>query len=114
MKLINITGYTATPSKIWKNDIYWSNIKLIKLDNYSDNNYIGYKDMSYNIIDNKIYLDNKNIIEINPLDDYYDNLNITYQIDKNDLHVNLHNLDAIIIIFTIIKTIRKIKCRIII
>lgn len=48
-----ITGLTASPDKIWEKDGcgFWSKIKLIHLDNLSDSNYVGYKDMIFNRID---------------------------------------------------------------
>lgn len=47
----NITAFTASPEKIWKDSGFWSNIKLMKLDNFSDSNYAGCRDMIYNCID---------------------------------------------------------------
>ena len=46
-----ITALTATPDKIWQEDGFWSKIKLIRLDNFSDSNYGGSKDMIFNCID---------------------------------------------------------------
>ena len=47
-----ITALTASPDNIWKkNEGFWSKIKLIQLDDFSDSNYVGYKDMIFNCID---------------------------------------------------------------
>jgi hypothetical protein len=47
-----ITALTATPDKIWeKGSDFWSKIRLIELDNFSDSNYAGCKDMIFNCID---------------------------------------------------------------
>ena len=47
-----ITALTATPDRIFQKEGFWSKIKLIKLDELSDSNYAGYKDMIFNCIDN--------------------------------------------------------------
>lgn len=52
-KLKCITGYTATPSKVW-NELSYKNIKLHKLEQYNDINYIGYNDIDFEIIDKPI------------------------------------------------------------
>jgi hypothetical protein len=61
----------------------------------------------FNIIDNKIYLDHNNIVEINPINTQYNNIlpvynnsNISYKIDDNYLYATLNNLDGIILLFT--------------
>lgn len=48
-----ITALTASPDRIWqKNGLgFWSKIRLIQLDNFSDLNYAGCKDMIFNCID---------------------------------------------------------------
>lgn len=46
-----ITALTATPDNIWQETGFWSNIKLIQLNNYTEANYAGYKDMIFNCID---------------------------------------------------------------
>ena len=46
-----ITALTASPDKIWKNTGFWNNIRLLELDNYNDSNYVGFKDMMFNCID---------------------------------------------------------------
>ena len=50
-KVTSITALTASPDKIWRNEGFWSNLRLIKLNNYSDSNYAGYKDMIFNCVD---------------------------------------------------------------
>jgi hypothetical protein len=48
----SITGLTASPDNIWQDDEgFWSKIRLIQLDEFSDSNYSGYKDMIFNCID---------------------------------------------------------------
>ena len=49
----SIIGLTATPDKIWQKegDGFWSKIKIIQLDDFSETNYVGYKDMVFNCID---------------------------------------------------------------
>jgi hypothetical protein len=49
----SITALTASPDKIWDNEGsgFWSKIRLIQLDDFSDSNYVGYKDMIFNCID---------------------------------------------------------------
>jgi hypothetical protein len=46
-----ITALTASPEKIFQEAGFWSKIRLIQLDNFSDSNYVGYKDMIFNCID---------------------------------------------------------------
>ena len=46
-----ITALTASPDKIWQESGFWSKIRLIQLDDFSDSNYVGYKDMIFNCID---------------------------------------------------------------
>jgi hypothetical protein len=48
-----IIGLTATPYKIWQTEGqgFWSKIKIIYLDHFSETNYVGYKDMIFNCID---------------------------------------------------------------
>jgi hypothetical protein len=45
-----ITALTASPDRIWQEAGFWSNIRLIQLDDFSDANYAGYKDMIFNCI----------------------------------------------------------------
>lgn len=49
----SIIGLTATPDRIWQQqgDGFWSKIKIIQLDNFSETNYAGYKDMIFNCVD---------------------------------------------------------------
>lgn len=46
-----ITALTASPDRIFEDVGFWSNIELIQLDDFSDANYIGYKDMVFNCVD---------------------------------------------------------------
>ena len=46
-----ITALTASPDSIWQESGFWSKIRLIQLDNFSDSNYAGYKDMIFNCVD---------------------------------------------------------------
>jgi hypothetical protein len=46
-----ITALSASPEKIFQEAGFWSKIRLIQLDNFSDSNYVGYKDMIFNCID---------------------------------------------------------------
>ena len=46
-----ITALTASPDRIWQEAGFWSKIRLIQLDDFSDSNYVGYKDMIFNCID---------------------------------------------------------------
>ena len=46
-----ITALTASPDRIFETTGFWSKIRLIQLDNFSDANYVGYKDMVFNCID---------------------------------------------------------------
>jgi hypothetical protein len=47
----SIIGLTATPDKIWQPYGFWSKIKIIQLDHFSEANYVGYKDMVFNCVD---------------------------------------------------------------
>jgi hypothetical protein len=49
----SIIGLTATPDRIWQQqgDGFWSKIKIIQLDHFSEINYAGYKDMIFNCVD---------------------------------------------------------------
>ncbi len=47
----SIIGLTATPDRIWQQHGFWSKIKIIQLDHFSETNYVGYKDMIFNCID---------------------------------------------------------------
>lgn len=47
----NIMALTATPDRILEKTGFWSKIQLIKLNNYSDSNYVGHKDMRFICID---------------------------------------------------------------
>lgn len=49
-----ITGLTASPDNIWQESGFWSKIRLIQLDDFSSDNYVGYKDMIFNCIDDVI------------------------------------------------------------
>ena len=47
-----IMGLTATPDKIFERDSeFWSNISIIKLDDYNHKDYAGFDDMVGNIVD---------------------------------------------------------------
>lgn len=48
-----IIALTASPDRIWEKtgSGFWSKIRLIQLDDFSDSNYAGYKDMIFNCID---------------------------------------------------------------
>ncbi len=49
-----LTGITATPNKIWKinwSTPFWSAINIIKLDDFSTTNYVGYEDVDFHCID---------------------------------------------------------------
>jgi len=46
-----ITALTATPDGIWQEAGFWSKIRLIQLEGFTDSNYTGYKDMVFNCID---------------------------------------------------------------
>ena len=43
----NIIVMTATPDKIWKKEGFWSNLRIISLQNFNDQHYIGFNDMEY-------------------------------------------------------------------
>lgn len=47
----SIIGLTASPDRIWQQVGFWSKIKLIQIDDFSESNYVGYKDMTFNCID---------------------------------------------------------------
>jgi len=49
--VVSITALTATSDKIFQKEGFWSKIKLILLDDFNDSNYVGYKDMIFNLID---------------------------------------------------------------
>ena len=46
-----ITALTASPDKIFETAGFWSKIRLIRLDNFSEENYAGFGDMVFNKID---------------------------------------------------------------
>lgn len=46
-----ITALTASPDVIWKNTGFWSKLRLVQLDEFSDSNYAGSGDMIFNLID---------------------------------------------------------------
>jgi hypothetical protein len=46
-----IIALTASPDKIWRSSGFWSELRLIQLDNFNDSNYAGYKDMIFNCVD---------------------------------------------------------------
>jgi len=46
-----ITAMTATPERIYQRSGFWSNIRMIQLDDLNDTNYVGYKNMIWNCID---------------------------------------------------------------
>lgn len=47
-----IIALSATPDPIFKCDGFWSKLRLIELDHFNASNYVGYKDMIFNCIDN--------------------------------------------------------------
>jgi len=47
-----ILALTATPLNIWQKTGFWSNIRMLNLDEFNLENYAGYKDMIFNCIDN--------------------------------------------------------------
>ncbi len=47
----SIIGLTATPDRIWQSEGFWSKIKIIQLDHFSDTNYVGHRDMIFNCVD---------------------------------------------------------------
>ena len=47
-----ILALTATPDKIWKKEGFWSKLRIIHLQHYNDSNYIGFKDIHFQCIDN--------------------------------------------------------------
>lgn len=46
-----ITALTATPDAIFEKEGFWSRIRLFYLENFSDSDYAGCKDMIYNCLD---------------------------------------------------------------
>ncbi len=46
-----ILALTATPDKIWKKEGFWSKLRIIQLHQYNDSNYVGYKDMQFQCVD---------------------------------------------------------------
>jgi hypothetical protein len=46
-----ITALTASPDRIWQAAGFWSKIRLIQLDDFSDANYAGCNDMIFNCVD---------------------------------------------------------------
>lgn len=46
-----ISTMTATPEKIWKLTGFWSKLRMIEIENYNDANYVGYKDIIFNCVD---------------------------------------------------------------
>lgn len=46
-----IIALTASPDKIWKQNGFWSKLRLIQLDHFNDRNYAGFKDMIFNRVD---------------------------------------------------------------
>tara|TARA_A100001015_G_C15027192_1_gene731149 strand:+ start:760 stop:2481 length:1722 start_codon:yes stop_codon:yes gene_type:complete len=64
-----IIALTASPDRIWQESGFWSKIRLIQLDDFSDANYVGHKDMIFNCIDD--FFDNP-YIRPSPFD--YDEL----------------------------------------
>jgi hypothetical protein len=46
-----IIALTASPDNIWNKSGFWSRLRLIKLDDFNDSNYAGFKDMIFNCID---------------------------------------------------------------
>lgn len=47
----SILALTATPYKIWKNEGFWSTLRILHLNNYSDNNYVGCNDIQFDCIE---------------------------------------------------------------
>jgi hypothetical protein len=47
----SIIGLTATPDKIWQPEGFWSKIRIMQLNDFSELDYVGYKDMIFNCID---------------------------------------------------------------
>lgn len=77
-----IVGLSATPLNIWKDGSgYWSKIRLFDLRDFNESDYIGYKDMIYNCIDN--YTPNTNLP---------DNYNFS-KFDKNTIDFITYSLD---------------------
>ena len=46
-----IIALTATPKTIWKPNGFWSKIPMIDLDEFNEENYAGYKDMTFTNVD---------------------------------------------------------------
>lgn len=53
-----IIALSATPDKIWKSNGFWSRLNLVYLNDFNDENYIGYRDMLFNCVDDIEYDDN--------------------------------------------------------
>ena len=47
----SIIALSASPDRIWKSAGFWSKLRLIQLDNFNYDNYVGYKDMIFNCND---------------------------------------------------------------
>ena len=47
----SIIALTASPDRIWKPSGFWSRLRLIQLDTFNDSNYAGFKDMTFNCVD---------------------------------------------------------------
>jgi hypothetical protein len=47
----NIYAMTATPLKIFQKQGFWSKIRMIILDHFNEEDYAGYKDMIFNLVD---------------------------------------------------------------
>jgi hypothetical protein len=54
-----IIALSATPDKIWKSSGFWSRLNLVYLNDFNDENYIGYRDMLFNCVDDIEYDENK-------------------------------------------------------
>lgn len=46
-----IVALSATPDQIWRNHGFWSKIRLFRLEQYNDENYVGFNDMNFHCID---------------------------------------------------------------
>jgi hypothetical protein len=52
MKIVKgIIAMTATPLRIWEKTGFWSNIRMIQLDEFNEKDYAGYKNMIWNCDD---------------------------------------------------------------
>ncbi len=47
----SIIALTASPDNIWRSSGFWSQLRLIYLDNFNDTNYAGVYDMVWNCVD---------------------------------------------------------------